>query len=185
MKNKITLTKEQILQIDSYILCCGIHWIDVRVELIDHFANSIENKLEENPLLDFKQEIVNEHKNFSNNGFKELLESKKKTVEKHYYRQVFKHMKSFFKLPKIIISMSLFIGLVTIMDLFSNKELFFEILTIVLFAIVLQCLIRILVFKRIKKENFLMLNKTELFFQVVYVLMLIFSNLNSSNKRNF
>ena len=69
------LTKEQIQQIDDYIFSCGIKWVDVRAELVDHFATSLENKLDETTKLDFKQMIVNEHKSFSDVGFKKLLEN--------------------------------------------------------------------------------------------------------------
>lgn len=124
MKKKIKLTEAQIQQIDKYIAACGIEWIDVRAELVDHFANSLEEKLEKNPNLNFMQAIVEAHKSFSDSGFKKLLETKKAAVQKQFYRQVFINLKSFFKLPKMIISIGAFYGLVFIMDLFSNKELF-------------------------------------------------------------
>ena len=43
------LNKEQIQQIESYLQSCGVNWFDVRIELVDHFANNLENKLEINP----------------------------------------------------------------------------------------------------------------------------------------
>ncbi len=45
------LTKEQIQEIESYLIACGVKWYDVRIELVDHFANTLEEKLEENPAL--------------------------------------------------------------------------------------------------------------------------------------
>ena len=51
------LTKEQLLQIDNYIFVCGIEYYDVRTEIVDHFANILEQKLDENPSLNFKKEI--------------------------------------------------------------------------------------------------------------------------------
>ncbi|HSQ47405.1 MAG TPA: hypothetical protein VLM44_10875, partial [Lutibacter sp.] len=70
------LSKEQIQQIDRYIAACGIEWIEVSAELVDHFANSLEEKLAINPTLDFMQAIHAEHKSLSDNGFKKLLETK-------------------------------------------------------------------------------------------------------------
>ncbi|MDT8418081.1 MAG: hypothetical protein RQ864_09750, partial [Lutibacter sp.] len=89
------LSKEQMQQIDRYIAACGIEWIEVRAELVDHFANSLEEKLAINPVLDFRQAIVAEHKSFSDNGFKKLLKTKKAAVHKQFYRQVFINLKSF------------------------------------------------------------------------------------------
>lgn len=48
------LTKEQLLQIDNYIFSCGIKFYDLRAEIVDHFANVLEQSLEENPTLNFK-----------------------------------------------------------------------------------------------------------------------------------
>lgn len=178
------LSKEQIQQIDRYITACGIEWIEVRAELVDHFANSLEEKLAINPVLDFRQAIVAEHKSFSDNGFKKLLETKKTAVYKQFYRQVFINLKSFFKLPKIIISIAVFYGLVLIMDLVNNKELFFMILTIILFLLVIQVLIRTVKEKKSKNNNFLMLNRTELIFQLYNFLMIIFSSITTSRTEN-
>ncbi len=178
------LTKDQIQQIDSYIAACGIEWIDVRAELVDHFANSLEDKFEKNPNLNFMEAIVEEHKGFSNSGFKKLLASKKAAVQKQFYHQVFINLKSFFKLPKIIISIGVFYGLVFIMDLFSNKELFFMILAIILFLLVIQALVRTAIDKKSKNNNFLLLNRMELIFQLFNFLMIIFSSITTSRTEN-
>lgn len=178
------LSKEQIQQIDRYIAACGIEWIEVRAELVDHFANSLEEKLAINPTLDFMQAIVAEHKSFSDNGFKKLLETKKTAVYKQFYHQVFINLKSFFKLPKIIISIAVFYGLVLIMDLVNNKELFFMILAITLFLLVVQALVRTAIEKKSKNNNFLMLNRTESIFQLYNFLMLIFLNATTLRTEN-
>ena len=102
------LSKEQLLQIDNYIFSCGIKFYDVRAEIVDHFANILEEKLAKNPTLDFKKEIINIHRNFSNAGFKKLLKEKQKSVSKKFYKQSLKHLSTFFKLPKIIITIALF-----------------------------------------------------------------------------
>ena len=170
------LTSEQIQQIEDYIAACGIKWYDVKMELVDHFASSLENKLKENSALDFKQAIVNEHKSFSDVGFKKLLNTKTKAVEKQFYKQVFKQMRSFFKIPKIIISAGLFYGLVLLMNLFSNIEYFFMGLTFVLFSITIVMLIRISKEKNKGKTQFLILDKTTLYFQLFNFLVILFSS---------
>ena len=173
------LTTEQIQQIDNYITACDIKWYDVKMELVDHFATSLEEKLEENPTLDFKQAIVNEHKSFSDQGFKKLLNTKTKAVEKQFYKQVFKHLKSFFKLPKIFISVSIFYGLLLLMNLVENKEYFFVVLTIILLAIVVQLLFRMNAYKKNHKIPFLILKRTRSNFQLFYISMVLFSNITT------
>ena len=73
------LTKQQLLQIDNYIYVCGIKYYDVRTEIVDHFANILEQKLDKNPNLNLKKEIVNIHRNFSGRGFSKLLKQKTKS----------------------------------------------------------------------------------------------------------
>lgn len=173
------LSKEHIQQIELYIDSCGIKYYDVKMELVDHFATSLEEKLEVNPTIDFKQAIVNEHKSFSDNGFKELLSNKTKAVEKQFYKQVFIHLKAFFKLPKIIISASIFYGLVLIMNLFENKENYFLVLTLIIFIVVVQLFARITSYDNRKKTPFLLLDRTTVYIQLLYGIMIIFSNITS------
>ena len=148
------LSSQQIQLIDDYLISCDIKWVDVRSELLDHFAISLEKKLEKQPTLNFKQAIINEHIGFSDSGFKKLLKTKKKAVEKQFYNQVFTNLKTFLKLPKIIISIILFYGLVLIMESFSNKELFFIGLAGAVFFIVTQLLIRNIIDKKKNQEKF-------------------------------
>ncbi len=103
------ITKEQLLQIDNYIYVCGIQFYDVRTEIVDHFATILEQKLDKNPDLDFKQEIINIHKNFSDSGFQNLLKEKTRSVTKKFYKQSLQHLLTFFKFPKIILIAFLFL----------------------------------------------------------------------------
>jgi len=173
------LTKEQIKQIEDYIEACGVKWYEVKMELVDHFATSLEKKLKKNSNVDIKQAIVNEHKNFSNQGFKKLLNIKTKAVENQFYKQVFKNLKSFFKLPKIFISASIFYGLVLILNLFENKEYFFLGLTFILMIIVVQLLVRMAIYKKKKITSFLILDRTRFYFNLFNLTMLTFSNITT------
>ncbi|MDT8418550.1 MAG: hypothetical protein RQ864_12150, partial [Lutibacter sp.] len=82
------------------------------------------------------------------------------------------------------ISVAVFYGLVLIMDLLNNKELFFMILAITLFLLVIQALVRTEIDKKSKKNNFLMLNRTESIFQLYNFLMLIFLNATTLRTEN-
>ncbi|MDF1518676.1 MAG: hypothetical protein P1P79_12090 [Lutibacter sp.] len=70
------------------------------------------------------------------------------------------------------------------MDLLNNKELFFMILAITLFLLVIQALVRTEIDKKSKKNNFLMLNRTESIFQLYNFLMLIFLNATTLRTEN-
>ncbi|WP_226789149.1 hypothetical protein [Polaribacter reichenbachii] len=159
------LTKEQLLQIDNYIFSCGIKYYDVRTEIIDHFANILEEKLAKNSDLNFKEEIINIHRNFSNRGFNKLLEEKTKSVNKKFYKNSLKHLISFFNLPKIIITISLFYVLFLIMNLFEDKENFFFYMYTFLLLILVRIFYQNRKTKKHKKEPFLVLNKKIIFYK--------------------
>ncbi|APG65960.1 hypothetical protein LPB136_11560 [Tenacibaculum todarodis] len=172
------LTKDQVLQIDNYISACGIKYYDVKMEIVDHFASILEYRLEKEPNLYFKNAIVEEHKKFSDNGFKKLLETKTKSTHKRFIKQTFLNFKTFFKLPKVIISIALFFVLLQIMDVVENKEYFF--LGLNFFALILTFSLAFIGMKRSKKERtFLTLNMTMrfvTFFHSFVIILQLFNN---------
>ncbi len=165
------LTKEQLLQIDNYVFVSGIEYYDVRSEIVDHFANILEQRLDENPDLNFKREIEKVHKNFSDSGFSKLLKQKKTSVTKEFYKKSLQHLLSFFKIPKIIITGFIFIVLYQAQFYFSNIENFFQILYG--FSTLLMIVVAIRANQRNKKEQFLSLSLTLGFYQVYHILVIL------------
>ena len=178
------ITKEQLTQIDNYLTICNIKYEDVKNELVDHFASVIEVKLQENPNLDFHQELENIHKNFGENGFKDLLDEKTKSVTKQFYKQSFLELQSFFSIPKIILSLALFFGLWQLMQWVVDKETFFETLSFILIFLGFRLLFLINI-RNSKKVNFLALDITEHFFNKFYLGVMIFNFFVRFDKESF
>lgn len=173
------LSKEQLLQIDNYIFSCGIKYYDVRAEIVDHFANILEEKLVQNPDLDFKKEIENIHKKFSGKGFSNLLKQKTTSVIKQFYKQSFRYLISFFRLPKIIFSIILIYALFLLMNLFEDKGVYFTILTGFGFLLVIIIFFQIYMNKKKKKEVFLKLDMNTSFLQTFNFIIISFNTLTS------
>ncbi|WP_299015186.1 hypothetical protein [uncultured Polaribacter sp.] len=176
------LTKEQLLQIDNYVFVSGIKYYDVRTEIVDHFANILEQKLDKNPDLDFKREIENIHKNFSHAGFSILLKEKTKKVQNRFYKQSFQYFVTFFKLPKVILAAALFYILFLGMNWFENKETFFNILTSIGFLYIVIYFFSLFVDNTrdvTKKETFLTLDLNNSFFQVAHLGVIIFNSITT------
>ena len=169
------LTNLQIQEIDNYITVCGIKYYDVKAEIVDHFASILELRLANEPNLNFKKAIVEEHKKFSDRGFKRLLETKTNAVHKKFFNLTFNNLRSFFKLPKIIITIALFFLLKELMNFFQNKEDFFLLLAGISLFIMLQLLVRITLGLKQKKERFLTLERTSIFLQIVNFLFIFFN----------
>ena len=173
------LSNEQLIQIDNYVSSCGIKYYDVRTEIVDHFANILEEKLVKNPDLDFKKEIITIHRNFSDKGFSSLLEEKRKSVEKKFYKLSLKHLLSFFKLPRIIISSALFYILLQVMSLFKNKENFFFVVYFFAILLVVRIFYQNWRYKRKNRTSFLVLNKTENFLQIINFVFILFNSMTN------
>ena len=168
------LTNEQVLQIDNYVSNSGIKYYDVKNEIIDHFATILEQKLAENPKLDFKQEIANIQDSFSDTGFKKLQEEKTKSVKNQFLKQSLQHLISFLKLPKILITVSIFGLLIFIMNFINDKETFFSILGFILIFMGFRLLFNVNM-RDTKKETFLVLNMSMYFFNAFYLGVMIFN----------
>jgi hypothetical protein len=168
------LTKEQLLQIDNYISFYGIKFYDVKAEIVDHFASVLEQKLDKNSDLDFKQEIKNIHSNFSDKDFHKLLKEKTNAVKKQFYKQSLQHLVSFFKLPKIISTFVLIAVLFFAMNSIVDKDTFFGVLSFILIFLGFRLLFNVNM-RDSQKESFLVLNMTMPFFNVFYLLVMIFN----------
>ncbi|MBU3011154.1 hypothetical protein KO506_07050 [Polaribacter vadi] len=173
------LSKEQLLQIDNFIFSCGIKYYDVRTEIVDHFANILEERLAKNPDLDFKKEIRNIHSNFSDRGFSKLLKEKTKSVQKKFYKQSFKHLITFFKLPRILISAGLFYTLFLLMNLFEDKKDFFFLAYPSLLFVAVLIFYQNWKINKEKRETFLVLNKTNSFLQIVNLTSILFNSITN------
>ncbi|QXP73247.1 hypothetical protein H0I31_06000 [Tenacibaculum sp. AHE15PA] len=148
------LTNLQIQEIDNYITVCGIKYYDVKAEIVDHFASILELRLANEPNLNFKGAIIEEHKKFSDRGFKRLLETKTKTTHNRFIKQTIVNFKSFFKLPKIIITICCYLLLYKMMPYFKDVKTFFMVLTVFGFILILQLGIRIFINYKRKKRSF-------------------------------
>ncbi|SDT86682.1 hypothetical protein SAMN04487762_0065 [Polaribacter sp. Hel1_33_78] len=168
------LSKEQLLQIDNYIYGCGIKFHDVRAEIVDHFANILEKKLVKNSTIDFKKEIENIHSNFKDEGFKQLLKEKTKSVQKKFYKQSLQQVITFLKPPKIIITGVLFYVLFLLMNFVDDKEAFFSVLSFILIFLGFRLLFNVNM-RNTKKDTFLVLNMTMYFFNGFYLSVMIFN----------
>jgi hypothetical protein len=168
------VSKEQLLQIDQYLLKCGVKFLDVRSEIVDHFASILEKKLNDNSSLDCKKEIQNIHNDFKDIGFKKLLKEKTKCVQKRFYKHSLAQLITFFKLPKILITVVLFCGLYWSMSFMEETASFFSVLSGVLIFLGFRLLFNVNM-RNSKKDTFLVLNMTLYFFNIFYVCVLIFN----------
>ena len=81
-----------------------VEYYDVQTELVDHLANDIEEIWRTNPQLTFKEARTASFKKFGVFGFMEVVEEKQKAMNKRYLKILWRFVKEWFTLPKIIIT---------------------------------------------------------------------------------
>ncbi len=128
------VTAEEVQKLFGFTRKHYVEWYDVQTELVDHLANGIEDLWLENPHLSFEEALNNEFKKFGIFGFSDVVEQKTEALSKQYYKAVWKAFKEYFKLPKIIITVSSIYILFKILSLFENNRFLMISIAILLFA---------------------------------------------------
>ena len=124
------LTKEQIQELYKFTRKHYVEYYDVQTELVDHLANDIENIWVEHPNLSFEQARDKSFKKFGVFGFMDVVEEKQKQLSKKYVKILWRFTKEWFQLPKIILTMSIFLLFYTLLEFSIGQIIFLGLLTI-------------------------------------------------------
>ncbi len=117
------LTPQQIEQLYQFTRQHYVEWYDLQTELVDHLANSIETQWQENPKISFEDALQVEFKKFGVFGFMNVVEERQIALGKKYNKLVWQHFKSFFTIPKIIGTATVFAILVQLLLKFEHAYL--------------------------------------------------------------
>lgn len=127
------LTEDQIDQLYKFTRQHFVEWYDLQSELVDHLANAIEAKWEENPKLTFDEILHQEFKKFGIFGFMDVVEERQKFLGKKYGKIIWKCYRSFFKLPQIFLTLFAVFALYSISKAVQNVAIvYFSALVIIL-----------------------------------------------------
>jgi len=102
------LEQAQINAITIYCEKRGVKYYDVQLELVDHIADIIEDLQKTNPVLSFSEALELAGEQFSIDEFKYIVRSKKDHIEKNISRLIENEFLTFFTIPKIIVTITLF-----------------------------------------------------------------------------
>lgn len=97
---KISTT--QIQQLYKFTRAHYVEHYDLQTELVDHLANGIEKRWENNPKLSFDDALQLEFKEFGVFGFSDIVDIHTSAMSKRYLKIIFRFMREYIKLPKII-----------------------------------------------------------------------------------
>lgn len=102
------LSPSQLEQIQQQLLHLGTRYYDVRMEVLDHVATSIEEKLNIDTKVDFTAALQNELKEWPEKRIKNLIKKKSRSLKWSWHKRLGTYMLDFITLPKIILSLSIF-----------------------------------------------------------------------------
>ena len=105
------LTNDQIQYLYKFCEKKSVRYYDLQVELVDHLAEAIEQKIQDDSSLSFENALAEVYKGFGIFGFAHVVWDKEAAMLKQYNRKKWKAFKSWFSYPKICITVLLFLVL--------------------------------------------------------------------------
>tara|TARA_R110002126_G_scaffold291693_1_gene455359 strand:- start:14543 stop:15241 length:699 start_codon:yes stop_codon:yes gene_type:complete len=116
------LTPNHIQELYKFTRQHYVYHYDVQSELVDHLANDIEEIWKDNPKISFEDARDKSFKKFGIFGFMDVIEAKQIQVGKKYRKILWRFIKDWFKLPKVILTLLIFIFFYSIMSLQINEN---------------------------------------------------------------
>ena len=95
------LSNEEIDRLNQFCLEHYVGYYDVRLELVDHLASSIEDMMGKDPRLSFEIALEKTYRQFGYEGFSGVVEAKEKEMNAVYSEQLMRLYKGYFTLPKV------------------------------------------------------------------------------------
>jgi len=142
-----------------------VEYYDVQTELVDHLANDIEQIWKEQPNLSFDEAKGISFKKFGVFGFMDVVESRTKAMSKKYYKIMFSILKDFFRLPQIMVTLTIFASIFGLLEVFPLYQEYTIIIIFLLYIIVIG--IRLFGLYKIKKNRLKESGKKWLFEDII------------------
>ena len=96
------ITKEEIKSLDEFCRKKDVIYVDLRLEIIDHLADSIEELWVENPKLGFTKALQTVYKRFGIFGFLDVVGEHQNKMSKRYLRLFGKTLMDVIAWPRIV-----------------------------------------------------------------------------------
>ncbi len=171
----MTLTNTQIQELYTFTRQHYVEHYDVQTELVDHLANDIETIWSKEPKLTFAQARDKSFKKFGICGFMDIVDKRTQSLEKKYWKLVWRVFVQFFKIPQIILTILLFFGLYQLFFTFS-KTYIIPSFSIALFVVLI---VRLITLQAKKKKRFTKTGRKWLLENSIYRLgnIMLFGNI--------
>lgn len=132
MKRKINISEfEVILQ---FCKKKGVDFVDLRVEVADHLAQSVEHLWQKEPELSLHQALMNTFKSFGVYGFTDVMADHQKQMTRSYIHKMWKGLQSLVTFRNLGILM---VGSLFVFQMMQNFERAREVITVLTYILLL------------------------------------------------
>ncbi|MBL4642297.1 MAG: hypothetical protein JKY44_01775 [Flavobacteriaceae bacterium] len=159
MKEKHQITDKYIAELYKFTREHFVEHYDVQTELVDHLANDIEQIWVAQPQLSFNEAKIISFKKFGIFGFMDVVEQKQKVMNKRYWKILWRFVKEWFSVPKIILTASVFTVFILLFQLrVSSIIVLIAIVTLLTFEFINEMIIKykLRIIKKRKQKLFLL-----------------------------
>ena len=125
------LTDEQTRELYEFTLRKRVRYYDVQIEIVDHLACAIEDRLDREPTLPFHEALRLEYKKFGIFGFSKIVTEKMKAQEKNNRHLIISEVKSLFHGIKVLRPILIFLTLYISFQLLERNEIIISFWSIV------------------------------------------------------
>jgi len=136
------LTQDQIQELYNYTRKHYVEHYDLQTELVDHLANGIEQLWEQQPNVSFETAKELEFKKFGIFGFMDVVEERKKAMEKKYRAILWRYFKQWWSFPKMVGLILAIAAVFTVLNFIPKGDFKFGSVAGVFFALALLMFIR-------------------------------------------
>ncbi len=114
------LSDEQIQQVEKYLAKFEIKYFEVYAEVLDHIILSVEEILS-NEVISLQEAIIKaKEQDFGKFGFKSMIQHRTDELNKNCRNHYNAMIKSYFKMPEIVMTLLVFISFYSVISLFQK-----------------------------------------------------------------
>ncbi len=111
----MNLTEKQIQHLFDFTRQHRVRYRDVQIELVDHLASAIEEKISSTNSISFERALKEVYKSFGIYGFTKIVQKKEKAMHMYWVKKIWTYFMEFFHWPKIMGTVSVMILLMMLL----------------------------------------------------------------------
>ncbi|WP_018626808.1 hypothetical protein [Niabella aurantiaca] len=132
------LTEEQIQALDQFCEQNGVRYYDLRLEIVDHLAAGIEEKMAAKPDLPFNEALKAVYKDFGMPGFSKIIAERREVITRNHKKAYWELVRSYMQLPNMLLSACIMIIVATPALMIQETDRVTYTLCIMLFSVLVH-----------------------------------------------